>query len=381
MFIFSPITSCSLLFILAATASLAVSLQVSALAIFSSIEVITSVIVISLVVPVVTNSRQKLRLFVLTAALSSGLLAAYYGVFGLLAGSFSINGPGKIGDNNGYAVWVCSTIPLIFVSARRARPRWAQMALFLLLLGNMIAVALTFSRGGLITLIAVLALLSLRLGKGVGAVTVAGITYLVVSAIYSEPTDITGGQAILRGSAVSNVLTTTERFLDRMRTLRTEGQEIESAVSRVHFFRIAVEMFLNNPVAGVGYGRYPLEYDFYDDTGGLYGASRAVHNTWLSILSETGLMGTLPIVLVILFSLGAQQRALRLSRELSDSDLREDIQELTYGVRVLLIGFIIGGSTVSCITHETFWLVPALSLTMLELARKGGKTKEESSHV
>lgn len=134
IFIFSPITSCSLLFILAATASLAVSLQVGALAIFSSIEVITSVIVISLVVPVVTNSRQKLRLFVLMAALSSGLLAAYYGVFGLLAGSFSINGPEKVGDNNGYAVWVCSTIPLIFVSARRARPRWAQMALSLTML-------------------------------------------------------------------------------------------------------------------------------------------------------------------------------------------------------------------------------------------------------
>ena len=83
--------------------------------IFSAIELVAKLIVMTLVIPVLVDSLSKLRYFVLTIAVSGGLMGAYYGLFGLFAGSKQITGPGRIGDNNGYAVFLVALLPYIFL--------------------------------------------------------------------------------------------------------------------------------------------------------------------------------------------------------------------------------------------------------------------------
>ena len=56
-----------------------------------------------------------------------------------------------------------------------------------------------------------------------------------------------------------------------------------SALGRLHFWRIAFKMVAANPF-GVGLRNYDRAYNDYDDSGGVYGLRRSVHNSHLQML-------------------------------------------------------------------------------------------------
>ena len=139
--------------------SLAVKLQFSLSFIASEIELIAKLILMALIVPVLLTDLKRIRLFILVVAISTGFLGCYYGVFGLFAGSSKILGPGRIGDNNGYAVWLVTSVPFIYFIGLQLKKRWMFIASRFIFFGNLLAIALTFSRGGLLACILVCALL------------------------------------------------------------------------------------------------------------------------------------------------------------------------------------------------------------------------------
>ncbi len=84
---------------------------------------------------------------------------------------------------------------------------------------------------------------------------------------------------------------------------------------------IAAQMFLNNPIVGVGYSNYENNYQTYNDLLGLDNrfGYREPHDLFLEILAETGVLGFIPFVIAtiaLFISLGrAKKQLISLGRE------------------------------------------------------------------
>jgi O-antigen ligase len=202
-------------------------------------------------------------------------LAPFIGQFGegLRIGSF-------LGNPNMLASIIGLAVPFtLFASARRDRWRWpARVSLYLLVL----ALLLTYSRGGW---------LAVGLGLTLGAVVLQWRTLpvLVVAVVLAWATAAIlpragGGPDAPAGGLVGSTF-------DRLAHLG-EGDDL-----RARFLRDGLPIVADHPLLGVGPGRYggavaaivpsPV-YEAYDTS--LFGY-RTVHNFWLHLVGETGIVG------------------------------------------------------------------------------------------
>lgn len=80
--------------------------------------------------------------------------------------------------------------------------------------------------------------------------------------------------------------------------LRRDSQDLdESGASRITYWKAGVRMVAKNPVFGVGFGRYPKEYQSNAGGGEQFEfGERTAHSTWILALAETGLPGFLLFV-------------------------------------------------------------------------------------
>lgn len=359
------------LFLFTAFASLAISMQFSLGYVFGELELLAKILLMASLAPILIDSVKRLRYFIVTIALSIGLLGFYYGVFGLLAGSTSISGPGRIGDNNGYSVLLVANISLLAFSIRylpQLRTRLQEIAVTnLLVLGNVIAAILTFSRGGFMALSFVSVLLLLN----VQSLWTRLLTWLIVlptlfligwNIFSTNPNNIPiSFDESGEGSIIQQTL---NQYTERVKTLREQPEELSSASSRLHFWQIALEMTKNHPVFGVGLRRFPMEYNKYDWSNGKFGKNRAVHNTILSVLSETGVSGFLIFSFIIFFCIHSQSKAKGNARaNLNESDSQE-ILDYVKMIRISMLGFFIGSFFVNCLYQELLWALVSISIAL-----------------
>lgn len=66
----------------------------------------------------------------------------------------------------------------------------------------------------------------------------------------------------------------------------------QSASSRTNYWLAGVNMMIRQPLTGVGFGNYPIEYERYAPEILYEWGERTAHSTWILILAETGLIGT-----------------------------------------------------------------------------------------
>jgi O-antigen ligase len=88
---------------------------------------------------------------------------------------------------------------------------------------------------------------------------------------------------------------------------RVRGEDYGSALSRIPMIQIALNLIEAHPVGGVGLNNYAVVMGEYDNTilGRRYKSiHRPVHNTYLLIAGETGILG-LAAFLLLVFSIAA----------------------------------------------------------------------------
>jgi O-antigen ligase len=134
------------------------------------------------------------------------------------------------------------------------------------------AIYVTFSRGGLMGLVVVIGLTAWRKrNRLLQALTVlllvAGL--LVASRFWSRGEDF---------SQLNNDVS----FQQRLATSEA-----------------GIKMFLNHPLSGVGFGCSVIAWPLYAPAGLYTRGALVTHNTFLQVLSETGILGFVPFVLLI----------------------------------------------------------------------------------
>lgn len=148
-----------------------------------------------------------------------------------------------------------------------------------------IAIILTSSRGGMIAFVTVIVFVlatnySLRkreaspdaegrtplqkaaIACGIGAL----ILILIGSVVF-----LGGGDALLRGV-----------------TMDAGKEDISNG--RLHFWYVAIEIFLHHPILGAGLDAFGVAFTRYDTWHGIFRVEQA-HNEYLQILAETGIVG------------------------------------------------------------------------------------------
>ena len=301
------------------------------------------------------TSRQRFALVLAVIAGSLGFHAAKAGLASLLGGGvrYADGLAGAFPDNNGYAMATAMVMPLLLATAQNIEPKgiwtWVRRGMYVSVPFCALTVVSTFSRGGFLAMaMATLAYVLLQ-RRRMAALSVMFVLALLAVAFVPVP----------------------EGYLDRIETIQTyEEVEDDSALSRLHFWRVAIQMAESRPF-GVGMRNYEAAYDDYDFTHGDYGSRRSVHNSHFQVLAEHGFPGA--VIWTGMFVVSFVM-CLRVRRHSKRPDLTPDESRFffTYAnaLMVSMVAFGIGGSFVASALNDITWLTFALVASLDRLERQ-----------
>lgn len=238
----------------------------------ASLDLIRIVLAYVLIVNTVVNER-RLRMFLL-AMIVGGLFPALGTLNNYIQGNLIEGRAHWIGifeNSNELAYILVMLVPLAAVLARHARYPMR------ILLGAAVslyvaAIYLTFSRGALIGLVGVVVLLAVR-QRGLLLKVVMGLM-------------LVGGMAFMAGSWT------------RSTNFTNIGQDYTFR-QRIATVQAGMAMFAAHPLVGVGINCAVVAFPIYAPDDFKSRGALAVHNTLIQALSETGILGFIPFVLLI----------------------------------------------------------------------------------
>ena len=316
------------------------------------------VVVCLLSVTLITTPRRFIVVLAVIA-LSFGFHSAKAGLASLLMGGvqFSDGLAGSFIDNNGYALGCAMVMPMLVATGQNLslllggvpERRWFPLPFYLAAGLTAFTVVSLFSRAGFLALGAVVGMFVLLQRRRLVAIGV--LCVIAVLAFLFVP--------IPKG------------YLDRIETIKTyEDIEETSALSRLHFWRVAVEMAKDRPL-GVGLRNFEAAYNRYDDTGGKFGSRRAVHSSHFQVLAETGFPG----VAIYLGLFGyAMLTALRVRARSRSPSLAPTLGRFFFtsatALIVSMVAFLVGGAFISLALNDLTWLTFALVAALDRLSRQ-----------
>jgi probable O-glycosylation ligase (exosortase A-associated) len=330
--------------------------------------------VVCLVAITLMNSKKRILRVIAVIGASIGFHATKAGIASILGGGarFFDGLGGSFTDNNGYALGTVMIIPLLLATALNAEllfddvPEkvvvWLRRGFYLTVPLCAFTVVSTFSRGGFLALAAA-ALTYIALHRQRVRLSLALVTVAVIAlALVPIP----------------------EGYFDRLNTIRTydvAGQEDDSALSREHFWRVAMVMADKAPL-GVGVKQYEAAYDQYDFCDGCYGVHRSVHSSHFQVLAEQGYAG---LAIWILQFAYAGWVLLRVRRAAQQPDVPADTAHFYLStancLAASMAGFFVGGAFVALSLNDVTWLTFAILAALDRLARQVVTVDVESPRV
>jgi O-antigen ligase len=239
------------------------------------------IILLYLLLENVVTSEKRLRLVMFTLVIGGifpavGTINHYRA--GILVEHSRAAWRGIFGNPNEVAYALIILVPIALVLASKAR--WLiRIAIWMTLAVYMVAIFLTFSRGGLIALFGVIGLMG---WKQKSAAIRAAMALAFV-----------GGLAVIgmfwtRSSGDFSDMKHDGSVQERMVTLEAGGR-----------------MFLHNPLLGIGPGDSSVAYALYagKEANCHCHDQLVVHNAYIQVLAELGLIGAIPFMLFMFGSL------------------------------------------------------------------------------
>lgn len=292
-----------------------------------------------------TANRDRLQIhaMVIVFTFSLGLHGALEGMkYVLSGGGHKVVPSGVIGDNNYLALAALMVLPFFIYLFNTSKNRLFRV----IVAGNAVAcfigVIATASRGGLIGL-GVLAAMLLIEGKRKG-LTVLAIAFVAIGLVVFAPS----------------------RWVDRMETIQTVEND-GSFMSRVASWKMNTILALDRPFLGGGYsaledGRVHREYlpmfnmlDFIptDPPASVL----AAHSIYFSVLGDLGFIG----FIVFLCMLGSSYFNVKRIRAIADSNPEQVwARELSMAFRRSLLIYLVVGAALSAAYFEIVYIQLAL---------------------
>ncbi|MFO0773264.1 MAG: O-antigen ligase family protein [Nitrospiraceae bacterium] len=275
-------------------------------------------------------------------------------VLGIAKGGVGVGG--WMGDENDFCMTINMALPFaFFMSYATVNP--AEKFRYLGLMAMyVLTVTITLSRGGFIGMVAVGIYSWFRSPMKIGAILVVAV--LAVFVLIAAPAAF--WEEI--GSSFSN-----------------ETMEKGTGGDRLYIWGIGFEMFLANPVIGVGQGNFPWTFEEYEQGRTFNEASRAgraAHSLYFSLLAEMGLVGG---IVFALFNLN-NYRNIReieqvlgkpvISGERHSTESEKARKWLIYAARSMegaMIGFLVSSVFISTTWYPSFWVMSGFIVALRNL--------------
>ena len=268
---------------------------------------------------------------------------------------------GPIGEKNRYAQIMLMLVPLALFQAWSERRRLLRLAAYgtaLLVSG---AVILTFSRGAAVGFALVVVLMTVL--RYIKLYQLAAVALVIAGLLIAVP-----------------------QYADRLTTLYAvvgavtdSGSAItadNSVLSRATENLAALHVFSDHPIVGVGPGQFSSYYrEYADDIAiSVKAEDRQAHNLYLSTAAETGILGLICFMAILLITLW--QLALARRRWLGR---RTDLTNMVTGFGLAVVTYMTTGIFLHLSYIRYFWLVMALAGAAALIALREPAADEEDA--
>ncbi len=269
---------------------------------------LAKIAVIFFVIVNCVNTERRLR-YVMWAMVVGGLIPAIGTLRNYAAGQLLEGRAAWLGvfaNPNELAYSLVILLPMGAALATGGR-LWMRLAILCCSLIYIPAIFVSFSRGGLMGLAAVLGLYAWRRRN---VLVLVGMVLLAIVGL------VFGSEHWSRGESFSGL-----------------RQDV-SVQQRFATYQAALSMFVDHPLLGVGLGCSVVAWTLYAPPGPLGKHPLVTHNTFLQCLGETGIMGFIPFIVF----LGA---GLYHARKLASRAAGSNLAILGTGLEIALWGFVI----------------------------------------
>ncbi len=303
---------------------------------------VSKVLLITFAMILLVTSHQRFKSLVMVTAMSFGFLAIKGAIFGLrTGGEFRVWGPPDsfIADNNSFALAVNMSLPMLFFLARDEKKRAYRWLLHLAFACGVFSVALTYSRGGLLGLAAVLFALTLK-----SRYKLVGV-FLVALALVAVITFAPSG------------------WMDRMGGL-AHGNVDNSGRQRLVSWGTSWNFALDYPITGGAFNALPdveifQRYQNEPLPGGFL--SSGPHSIYFQTLEEQGFVG-LGLYLVLVACCWMSLFNLRDKAQRSMST--HWIVPYTHMIEVSLFGFLVSGAFLGLANFDLYYQLVAMVIIL-----------------
>lgn len=313
------------------------------------IDYLWRVILISLFAVGLISTPKRLVLVLAVAAGSIAFHAGIAGIGAILSGGARYNNGigGTFSDNNAYALAIVMTIYLAVAAIQNIPDRWLRWGLATALPGSLITLICTYSRGGFLSMAA------------------SGFVFLILQRQRAM------WFSLIAPLVLVGVLFIPKDYTERLQTIQTY-EEIgeDSALSRIHFWHVAVRMVGEHPL-GIGLKNYESAYDRFDFSFGRFGQGRAVHSSYFQVLAELGYFGLAIFIAMFACAFWIVLRVRRLAKEerLPESQ-RHFFFTVSNALMASMVGFLVGGTFLSMAINDLTWLTFGIVAALDRLSRQ-----------
>lgn len=264
---------------------------------------------------------------------------------------------GFIADENDFCMTLNMILPFPFFLLLVEQNSWKKL-LYAAMAGLFLAASvLTMSRGGFIGLVAVAAYCLFRSPRKLAAAT--ALALLITMVVVFAPS----------------------QYFEEIQTIGEGAGEGTTGQDRVYIWGIGWQMFLDNPIIGIGQGNFPFRFRPYEEASGneegLRGrsrAGRAAHSLYFTLLPELGLVGTTIVFLMTYHTfrdLAATRRLLNqhFSNSFDGVYIRR-MAHICFAVEASLIGYFVSGVFISILYYPNLWLMIGFAIALRNAARR-----------
>jgi O-antigen ligase len=256
-------------------------------------------------------------------------------------GSRSVMGVyGTTEGSDRFASYLIMMLPIIISYIISRTHFFTKVYLSIFLIGGVLLLIFTFSRGGWIGFVM--------------ALSVFAFLYFLISK-HKLKTVFQFAVILILLSAV------VFQFKDYV-LLRITSDDYGSAESRIPMMQIAFKMIKSNPWFGVGINNYTNAMPSYDQSGLTLEFFHPVHNVYLQLAAEIGIPGLVVFIVFILLLYHAVFTGLFKAIPLKDKNL---LIGLISGVTGILVHHFVNNATIDSEAFVFFWLFAGLIVSIV----------------
>jgi probable O-glycosylation ligase (exosortase A-associated) len=258
---------------------------------------------------------------------------------------------GPFANSVDFGIAMCVAWPvgtfLLFATLKK----WQRLALVIYSVACLLAIILCSSRGAIVGAVAIV--LAALLKQRRRLVPVFMILALLVGIAFIMP----GGHK------------------ERLR-LALNWEQDPNAISRIALWKAGLAMFRDHPFVGVGLGNFPPSYERQYATGEISVKQWVCHSIYIQALSELGLLGALPFLLLLIFLFRLNSHTRKQLAATSPEGHRTLEYSLASGLDLALVGYLASGAFVAVLYYPHLWILLGLSVGLSKACAEKQPGKE-----